>query len=175
MSWTNSWNDDTATANATNALLDNHNIDVLGMHSDSLKALEIAEERGVMSIGYNVDNSEKYPNTYLTAAIWDWQNFYTPNILKCLQGKFEGQHYWEGIESGIVSLAPCTDRVDAKTVELVEKEMEKLRSGTFDVFYGPVYDNNGQLRIEEGESITDNVMLNEFDWYVEGVVQDENK
>lgn len=173
--WTNSWNDDTAAAEATNILLDNHNIDVLAMHSDSLKPLEIAEENGVMSIGYNVDNSAKYPNTYLTAAVWDWENFYTPNILKCLQDKFVGHHYWEGIETGIVSLAPCTNKVDDKTMKIVEQEMEKLRSGTFDVFYGPVYDNNGQLRIEDGENITDNVMLNEFDWYVEGVVNDEKK
>ncbi len=175
VSWTNSWNDDDATAQATNELLDEHDIDVLAMHTDSLRALEIAGERGVMSIGYNVDNSQEYPDTYLTAAVWDWENFYTPNILKCLQGKFEGHHYWEGIETGIVSLAPCTDKVQPETQEIVTREMEKLRSGTFDVFYGPVYDNNGNLRVMEGESITDNIMLNEFDWYVEGVVNDEKQ
>lgn len=173
VSWTNSWNDDEATADATGRLLDSHNIDVLAMHSDSLKALEIAEEKGVMSIGYNIDNSQDYPNTYLTAAVWDWENFYTPTILKCLQGKFEGQHYWEGIETGVVSLAPFTDKVGAGAETEVAQEMEKLSSGTYDVFYGPIYDNKGQLRVQEGESITDNVMLNQFDWYVEGVVNDE--
>jgi len=29
------------------------------------------------------------------------------------------------------------------------------------------------LRVEERESLSDNAMLNEFDWYVEGVVLDE--
>ena len=57
--------------------------------------------------------------------------------------------------------------------EAVEKEHDRLRSRTFDVFYGPVYDNEGKLRVAEGESMTDNDMLNEFDWYVEGVVSDE--
>lgn len=173
VSWTNSWNDDAAAEDATYRLLEAHNIDVLAMHTDSVRPLVIAEKEGVMSIGYNVDNSEDYPNTYLTAATWDWENFYTPNILKCLQGKFEGKHYWEGIETGIVSLAPLTDKVNAGTEEIVAQEIEKMRSGTFDVFYGPIYDNNGKLRVEEGESITDHVMLNEFDWYVEGVVNDE--
>ncbi len=173
VSWTNSWNDDTATSDATNILLDAHNIDVLAMHTDSLKALEIAEERGVMSIGYNVDNSKDYPNTYLTAAVWDWDEFYTPTILKCLQGKFEGHHYWEGIDTGMVSLAPLTDRVNPGTEEIIEREMTKISSGTYDVFYGPVYDNEGKLRVEDGENMTDNAMLNEFDWYVEGVVIDE--
>ena len=56
---------------------------------------------------------------------------------------------------------------------IVNREMEKLNSGTYDVFYGPIYDNEGNLRVEEGECMTDNAMLNEFDWYVEGVVSDE--
>lgn len=175
VSWTNSWNDDQLTADATNRLLDEYNIDVLAMHTDSVQPLVIAEERNVLSIGYNVDNSEDYPHTYLTASIWDWEHFYTPNILRCLQGKFDGNHYWEGIETGIVSLAPMTDIVRDDAREIVRQEMEKLRSGTFDVFYGPIYSNDGALCVKEGESLTDNIMLNEFDWYVEGVITDENQ
>ncbi len=170
--WTNSWNDDGATEEATYDLLDNHNIDVLAMHTDSVRPLAIAEEKGVMSIGYNVDNSVDYPNTYLTAAVWDWENFYTPNILKCLQGKIEGNHYWEGVESGMVSLAPLTDNVKDGVADVVQQEMERLNSGTFDVFYGPIKDNTGKLRVADGESMTDNTMLNAFDWYVEGVIND---
>ena len=41
--------------------------------------------------------------------------------------------------------------------------------GGFDVFYGPVYDNNGELRINEGENISDKTMIHNFKWYVEGV------
>ena len=175
VSWAQSWEDDEATEDATNRLLDRHSIDVLTMHSDSLAPLQIADERGVMSIGYNLDNSQNYPDTYLTAAVWDWEAFYTPIILKCLQGKFEGQHYWEGIESGIVSIAPLTDKVSNETKALVVQEMKKMTAGTFDVFYGPIYDNEGRLRVEEGECMTDYAMLNEFDWYVEGVVNDEEK
>ncbi len=173
VSWTNSWNDDLAAETATNILMDNHNIDVLAMHTDSIRPLEIAEEKGVMSIGYNLDNSEYYPQTYLTAAVWDWDSFYTPNILKCLQGKIEGNHYWEGVGSGIISLAPLTDNVKDGTEEIVANQMEKLRSGTYDVFYGPIIDNCGNVRVNEGESLSDTVMLNEFDWYVEGVVNEK--
>jgi len=171
--WTESWIDDEAAEKVTKRLLDSHDIDVIAMHIDSLKPLEIAEERGVLSIGYNVDNSAYYPNTYLTAAIWDWENFYTPNILRCLQGKFEGHHYWEGIETGMVSLAPFSAKVKDGIAELVEAEKERMRSGTFDVFYGPITDMNGTVRVKTGESMTDDAMLNEFNWYVEGVVVDE--
>lgn len=173
VSWTDSWNDDVAAGEATNKLLEKNNIDVLAMHTDSIRPLEIAEERGVMSIGYNVDNSSDYPNTYLTASVWDWGDFYTTNILKCLQGKFEGKHYWEGIETGMVSLAPLTRHVRDDITEKVEREMERLCDGSFDVFYGPIIDCEGILRVSEDESMTDNTMLNEFEWYVEGVINYE--
>lgn len=171
--WTDSWTDDSITRSATNELLDEHNIDVIAMHTDSLEVLAVAEERNIVSIGYNVDNSQKYRNTFLTAAVWDWEKFYTPNILKCLQGKFEGHHYWEGIETGIISLAPFSDKVKDGTVDVVNREIERMNQGTFDVFYGPIKDQRGDIRVEEGECMTDNTMLNDFNWYVEGVVIDE--
>ena len=55
----------------------------------------------------------------------------------------------------------------------LREKMEELESGKFDVFYGPVIDSEGNLRVDEGESMSDDVMLNSFDWYVEGVVIDE--
>lgn len=175
VSWINSWTDDEASAAATYQLLEKYDIDVLAMHTDSLEPLEIAEKEGIMSIGYNVDNSESFPSTYLTAAIWDWENFYTPTILKCLQGKFTGKHYWESVSTGIVSLAPLTSLVNEGVQEQVEVELKRLNSGTYDVFYGPIVDSAGMQRIADGESMTDDAMLNEFDWYVEGVIIDEGQ
>ena len=167
--WCNTWNDDKIFEDATRDLLDAYDIDCVAMHSDSLKVLDVAQEKGVWSIGYNVDNSDKYPDTFLTAPIWRWENYYEPNILKCLQGKFEGENYWEGSVDGVVDLAPLTENVKSGIEEIVERENERLKSGSYDVFFGPIYDNNGTLRVLEGENISDSVLLNEFDWYVEGV------
>lgn len=171
--WSNSWTDVELTGNATEKLLSNKNIDVLAIHSDSNKPLEIAEHRGVWSIGYNIDNSKNFPEYYLTAPVWQWQNFYEPVIHACIQDKFEGKHYWLGIESGLVSLAPFTENVKEGIDDIIAGEIQKMQSGVFDVFYGPIVDNEGKLRVPEGESMSDNSMLNEFDWYVEGVVLNE--
>ena len=171
--WTDSWTSDSATAKMTELLLSEHNIDVLTMHTDSLEPLRIADEHGIMSIGYNIDNSSLYPESFLTAAVWDWEKFYTSHILKCLQGKFEGDNYWSGSETGIINIASLSAHAKEGISEAVEKKREQLNNGVYDVFYGPIYDNKGNLRIAEGESMTDNAMLNEFDWYVEGVVTDE--
>lgn len=171
--WSNSWGDDKANGDATRRLIEKQNIDVLAMHMDSVVPLEIAEEEGIWTIGYNIDNSENFPNTFLTAPVWNWEKFYEPRIRECLQGKFQGKSYWEGVETGIIGIAPLSKNVEAGIAQKVEKENERLESKTFDVFYGPIYDNKGNLKIPEGESMTDDAMLNDFFWYVEGVVIDE--
>jgi basic membrane protein A and related proteins len=42
-------------------------------------------------------------------------------------------------------------------------------AGHFDVFWGPVKDQSGKLRIAAGENATDEVLLG-MNWFVEGVV-----
>ena len=56
---------------------------------------------------------------------------------------------------------------------LVEQMKEKMGHDFFDVFYGPIVDTDGVVRIGEGESMSDEAMLNNFDWYVEGVIVHE--
>lgn len=71
--------------------------------------------------------------------------------------------------TGVVGLAPLSKYVKVDIAAEVESKMEMMESGTFDVFYGPIWDNQGNLMIEEGENMSDEAMLNRFDWYVEGV------
>ena len=167
--WSNSWTDYEANEEAARILIEECNVDILTMHCDSVAPLDVAEDSGIWSIGYNMDNSSLYPNSFLTAAVWDWEAFYTPEITTYLQGKYHSGNYWEGSETGLVNLSPLTDNVKDGIAEVVEEKRDMLDEGTIDVFYGPVIDTDGNLRIGEGENMPDNAMLNAFDWYVEGV------
>lgn len=170
--FSNSWESEEDAREATERLLLEHEIDVLAMHVDTNVPLEIAEEKGLWAIGYNYDNGEVYKNSFLTAPIWQWDEFYAPRILECLQDKFFGKNYWEDADTGILSLSPLTENVKDGIAEVVEEEKEKLESGSWDVFFGPIKDQEGNVIVQEGESMTDDAMLNAFDWYVEGVVID---
>lgn len=171
--WTKSWENDSICASATRSLLKNNSIDVLAMHTDSREPMRIADSLGIWIVGYNLDNAVFYPKHFLTAPVWRWEKFYTPHILDVLKNKFVGTNYWNGIGTGIVDLAPFTSHVDSKAIELVESEREKMQNGSFDVFYGPIEDNAGTVRVNEGESMSDADMLNQFNWFVKGVKIDE--
>ena len=170
VSWSNSWGDESMAADATRALIDKHRIDVLTVHVNSLSPYEIADEKNIWIVGYNRDNSMRFPKHFLTAPIWRWEKFYGPHINDVLQGKFLGRSYWLGQETGLVDLAPMTEHVSDSIRQVVEQERDRLLNTLFDVFQGPLVDNHGVLRVGKGESMTDEELLNHFDWYVKGVV-----
>ncbi len=167
--WSQSWTDYTANEKAAQQLVDEIGVDIITMHCDSVAPLDVAEKSGIWSIGYNMDNSELYPNSFLTAAVWEWEKFYIPEITTYLQGKYHSGNYWEGSETGLVDLSPLTDNVKDGIEEVVTEKRAMLDQGTYDVFYGPIVDVDGNIRIGEGENMPDDAMLNSFDWYVEGV------
>ncbi len=172
--YVNSWTDDAAAKDASETLLDKYpEIDILTMHTNSLMPNLVAEERGIWSIGFNKDNSERYPESYLTACVWNWADYYRKEILSYLKGKFHGSSKLISMEDGIVGLAELTQSCAPGTKEAVDEAVDLFKSRRFDVFYGPITDNTGTLRIPDKESMSDDEMINSFDWYVEGVIVEE--
>ncbi len=169
--FTDSWTDDAKAAASAEKMVTGYGADVLAMHTNSLAPLDTAQKYGIWAVGCNYDNSDKYPDIYLTGCVWKWENYYREQILSCLQGKFRGEHSWLGIESGIMDLVDPekTHKTPDGCVEAVNAAKDRFESCSYDVFYGPVADNEGRIRIGEGESMSDDNMLNYFDWYVEGV------
>ncbi len=170
VTYCNSWIGDEEAREASERLLDTRpEIDVLSMHTNSLMPNYVAEERGIWSIGYNMDNGALFPNGYLTTVEWQWDEYYKRNILSFLQNKFYGKMDWIAIDEGRAGLSELTGNVTSGTKEAIDEALALFYNGNFDVFYGPVFDNEGTLRVPEDESMSDEEMLNHFDWYVEGV------
>ena len=55
----------------------------------------------------------------------------------------------------------------------MEGERQRIVAGYFDAFYGPLRDNTGQLRVPQGENLSDDVLFGSLDWYAEGVQLDD--
>ena len=170
VSWSRSWSDESMSADATHELLKKHHVDVLTVHLDALSPYEIANEKGIWIVGYNMDNSARFPDRFLTAPVWHWEKFYETQIRDILFGNFVSRRHWLGMESGLVDLAPFSPHVDKDIVQIVEQEKELLARNRRDIFWGPIVDNHGMVRVEKGECIPDEDLLEHFDWYVKGVI-----
>ena len=169
----NSWVDDDAAEEAAVALFDRYPVDICATHTNSMMPNEEADRRGIWSIGYNKDNAAKYPDTWLTACEWRWAPVYREQIMSFLTDKFVGTKEWLSMADGIVGLSPLTGNVADGTEEAVKEAKDRFADGLFDVFHGPIKDNEGNIRVEEGTAMSDDDMLNSFDWYVEGVSVEE--
>lgn len=169
----NSWTDYGSSGEAATDLFSKYPIDVLTLHSNSMQPIIEADNRGIWTIGYNMEHAKDFPDTYLVACEFSTASYFREQILSILQGKFHGSNLWLGMDTGFVRLSELTGNVADGTKEAVDAAKERFESKTFDVFYGPIYDNQGTLRVEEGESMSDDEMLNSFDWYVDGVVVEE--
>ena len=167
VTFTNTWYDPTIERQAAIALLD-RGVDVLAQHQDTTNPVAAAEERGVWACGYNADMTEAGPNAHLTAPIWDWGAYLTDAVQKVIDGTWTSENVLMGMSEGMVDMSPLTKNVAEGTAEAVEAARASILDGSFGVFVGPIYDNEGTLRVEEGQTLTPEEIL-AIDWFVEGI------
>jgi len=171
--WTNSWFDPTVEKQSAEVLLD-AGADVIAQHMDSPAPQQAAEERGKLGVGYNSDMREQAPGAVMTSPMWEWGPYYVETVQAIKDGTFDptptagSLTYWGGLKEGLVKLSDYGPMVPEETKQLVEQEKERITSGEWDGFYGPLKDQNGEGKVAEGQKMSDDEML-AMDWFVEGV------
>jgi len=166
--WTNTWYDPVKEREAAEALLD-EGADIIAQHQDTTEPQKAAQERGKLSIGYDSDMAQFVGDTVLTSPVWNWGVYYVKTVQDVLNGTWQTHQYWGGMADGVVGLADLSPRVPDDVRQLVDQEKDRILGGEWDVFCGPIYDQEGTLRVPEGQCMSDEEMLG-MDWFVEGVV-----
>ena len=170
VAYTFAWGDRAKEADTTNSLI-NQGVDVITMHVDSPSTvISTAESRGVYSIGYqNLAAQQFAPEywisgtgftlggklTWLTSTVLD--GTWKPIFLRC------------GIADGCMAIAPFGPKVPQEVQDLVMKTKADIESKTIVVFKGPIKDQDGNIKVADGEVLGDDAM-GSVDWFVEGVV-----
>ena len=166
--WLFSWFDPGKEKEAAKALIDS-GCDVLGMHADTGAVAQACEEAKVYVIGYNNDMSKYAPTMHLTAPIWNWEKLFAPVVQQVADGTWKSEAIWTGIKEGAVELAPFGPAVPEDVRKLVADEQARIASGEWDVFTGPIKNQQGELKVKEGEKMSDDDVWS-MGWFVEGVL-----
>jgi len=170
VAYTFGWGDSAKEADATNSLI-NQGVDVITMHVDSpATVLSTAESRGVYSIGFQSLAAQQYAPeywitgigytlgdtlTWLTSTVVD--GTWTPIFLRC------------GIADGCMAMAPFGPNVPEEVQDRVNQARADIEAGNTTVFAGPIVDQDGTVRIPEGEVLSEGDMST-VDWFVQGVI-----
>ena len=165
--FTDTWYDPTVEKQAALELL-NKGVDIIAQHQDTTAPQVAAEEKGAYCIGYNFPTSDAAPKAYLTAACFDWKTFYTDDVKKAMDGTWTSRAYWEGLAANMTYLDKLTDLCAEGTQEKVDAAQKAIIDGTLEPFTGPLYDQDGNKKVEDGVKMTDDEIWN-MNWFVKGV------
>ena len=134
---------------------------------------DAAEGMGYVGFGQASNQYNFAPKAQLTATIDNWSPYYIRKVGQVLDGTWETGTYFGDISEcdhtgcavGMAPFANMPDNVKAKAEEI----KAAITAGEYFAFKGPLYDNEGNLQLAEGE-IADRAHLDSMAYYVEGIV-----
>jgi basic membrane protein A and related proteins len=162
-----SWYDPPKEASATDTLI-NLGCDVITTHTDSPAALQVMEQKGVFGFGQGADMSKFAPTAHLTAIEDIWGPYYIARAQAMLDGSWKSMDTWDGFKEGTVVISPYNKSVPADVVAEADKVQAGYKAGTFNIFTGPISDQDGKEKVKAGEVMAD-ADLAVIDWFVKGV------
>ena len=171
--WTLSWFDPAKEKKAAESLF-SAGSDVLGQNVDSPATGQFAESKGVPWVGYDSDAKKFAPNSWLTAAVYNWGPYYLKRIQAAMNGTWKSGFYYGTIKDGFTGLAPFGSGVSAATKAKIAAKMKQIENGSFYEFTGPLYDQSGKLRVPKGQKMKvlqgGTNSLYGMNWLVKGVI-----
>ncbi|TPE52379.1 BMP family ABC transporter substrate-binding protein [Maribrevibacterium harenarium] len=165
--WVNSWFDPGKETDAANALMD-QGVDVMLQHTDSAAPLIAAEKRGIRGIGQASDQSQFAPNAHIFSVRDNWAPYYIKATQAVMDGTYKPSDFWGGFAEDMLVLASINDNLPADVRAKIDETYASIKSGAFHPFTGPIKDNQGNLVVPAGHTLTDEELA-KVNWYVEGI------
>jgi basic membrane protein A and related proteins len=165
------WSDPAKETTATNALVDQGVDVVTGIVDSPISFVQTAEQRGIMSIGYHSAAAAKFaPKGWISGIDFQFGGYFAQCANNAINGTWKAENYMGDLSSGIVNLAPFGKNVTSPVQAKVMSVAQLFKDGTLkSPFVGPVYDQQGKLRIKAGE-VPDWNFVNTVDWFAKGIV-----
>jgi basic membrane protein A len=187
--WINTWHDPIIEKEAAASLFD-AGAQVVFTGADTPAVADVAQEKGKWGVTYDWYGSCKI-DACLTAPYWVWGPVYAEIAEDVIAGTYApGWDYFDG-DTGALGLYGFMEGEELQpgVAELPEDVIQAVRDlvadtlvgdfTRFDVFSGPIYDNQGNLIVPEGEAL-EQVDLDAFPefglgceycmkWWAEGI------
>ena len=167
--YVNTWFDPALEQQAAEALV-NAGADVLTHEVGAQVYATVAAQNGGHVLGYTNDWSELEPEAWAGGFLYNWGPYYVSQIQAILDGTWEPAITYGGLADGFITFAPYGPDVTEETLAMIDDVKASIIDGSFDMFAGPIVDNEGNVVIAEGETIPFAERIECCQWLVEGVV-----
>jgi basic membrane protein A len=172
--WINTWHDPIIEKEAAASLFD-AGAQVVFTGADTPAVADVAQEKGKWGVTYDWYGSCKV-DACLTAPYWVWGPIYADITKGVIDGTYTpGWQYFDADTGGLglygfmegEELTPGVAELPPEVIEEVRDLIAKTLAGEFtrfDVFSGPIKDNQGNIVVPEGEAL-EQVDLDAFPEY----------
>ena len=117
----------------------------------------------------NGELREAQSDQTLASADCHWDLFYRDVIRRYLKGELNVmRNHWIGVQEGVVEFSDISSSVTPEMQARIQQLQQEILDGKI-IFSGEIVDNKGNVHCAAGEAISDNVLLEKFDWLVRGV------
>lgn len=170
--WAFTWFDPAKEADAAKALIE-QGADVILQHTDSTAPQAAAAEastdgKQIITFGQASDMAEYAPLPRVSSIIDNWAPYYIERVGAVMDGTWESQSVWQGIDKGMVEIGEISDAVPEDVKAGALDIVEQIRAGEMHPFTGPINKQDGSVWLAEGETADDGTLLG-MDFYVEGL------
>jgi basic membrane lipoprotein Med (substrate-binding protein (PBP1-ABC) superfamily) len=141
------------------------------MHVDSpATVVSTAESRGAYSIGFQSLHAQEFaPEYWISGTGYTLGDTLTWLASTVIDGTWEPIFLRCSLWDGCMAMAPFGPRVPQEVQDEVMEVSGAIESGELVVFAGPIYDQDGNVVVAEGDELTPDLMSS-VDWFVQGMV-----
>jgi len=159
--WINTWHDPVVEKEAAASLFD-AGAQVVFTGADTPAVADVAQEKGKWGVTYDWYGSCKV-KACLTAPYWNWGPIYADITEGVRNGTYKvGWHYFDADSKALglygfmegQSPTPGVADLPAEDIQLVKDTLARMLAGEFDrfdLFSGPIVDNQGKTIVPAGE------------------------
>ena len=165
--WLNTWFDPAKEREAALTLF-NQDADVVAFHTASSAVMAAAQENRRLAVAYHSDMRKVAPDAQLVAVTHHWGDYYKRRVQAVLDGTWKSGNVWGGVKEGMVRVGDFGTKVPQAVLEDVLARQKQIAAGKLRPFTGPISDNQGNVIIPKGKSLTDAQILG-MNYLVSGV------
>jgi len=141
-------------------------------YMDGSEGQQAFVKAGRLAVGVKSDMGRHLDSENLLAsATYNWEIAYEEVLNSVISGTAWPPNVWlieSGLDTGVVTLTPPTQLVPSSVRALATALQSKIARDEFEIFTGPIYDNDGNLQVPPGTSIPDEAVEG-LDFLVAGV------
>ncbi|MDO4478035.1 MAG: BMP family ABC transporter substrate-binding protein [Lachnospiraceae bacterium] len=158
--WANSWYDPAVEGECATSLAA-QGVKYMGTGCSSPGVAQACAKNGVFTTGYNLDTTDYAPEAVLVSCVWNWAPMFEEIFSKYLtEGIFVENYFW-GAGEGCAQLSYNDALVSADLQAQVAEAMAPIESGEAHVFDGELLDNQGNVLVPAGETMSDEMILDQ--------------